>query len=98
MLDNKSGPNGPEICDIIVVSDNIKKWEALTRHAYPSPSCTVTERKYGKKESANNAYQISWKRNGDPIISVTFYPEKKKFMVQPGNQLDHFFITAGLLP
>jgi len=81
MLDYKIGLNGePEICDVIMFCKDILKLEKHTKMSYPESLFHVTSRSW--KDS--KTFQLYFKRDSDKSleITVTFYPNKKKIMVQ----------------
>ena len=81
MLDLRMGEKGhPEFCDIIMITADCSKWESDLKILYPSSSYNCSTRQYKK------SHQMTWKNGDEPVISVTFYPDKSKLMIQPGRQ------------
>ena len=61
------------------MTENIGTWEEEMMDHYTNMGC-VNE----KKKFRTTGVQMSWKHDNNPVITVTFYHSKGKFMVQPG--------------
>ena len=81
MLDSRNTRSGPSYCDVIVMTEHMELWKTLMTDYYGHGGCTMELRELGTR-----GYQLSWTSDGSPVISVSFYPGKGKFMVQPGSR------------
>ncbi len=78
MLDTKRGINGPEYCDLMVITEQLPEWEKAMADLY-----TVMGNQHEKKPFRTTGFQIVWTDAGNPVVSITFYPRKGKFIVHP---------------
>jgi len=81
MLDIKTGRDGTEFCDIIVITEHLDEWEAAMVELYSRMGYTYTKRTFH-----TICFQISWLNGDDPVLLLNLNPNKSKFMVQPGNR------------
>jgi hypothetical protein len=80
IIDTKAGDGEKEICDIIFGSDKCEKWLEDFAHLY-------RKRKFSEQSKAvPGGHQRSWYKKSKMYIAITHYSEKKKLMIQPGNQ------------
>ena len=79
MLDSKIGLNGKEYCDIIILTEYLSEWESTMMDHYESRSY-----RFEKKTHRVTGFQINWFDSDVPVVSVNLYPNKGKFMIQPG--------------
>ena len=86
IVDTRYSGSRKEICDIIVYSRNLDKWEKAIEQYYGNRvMCT---------EIINSGYQrtITQEKGGDVFVVISFY-KTNKFMVQPGDQEESHLLS-----
>ena len=81
MLDRKKSNSGLVYSDIIVTTDVIIDWENLMTTHYSNIGYRMD-----KKQLSTYGHQLTWFDDDTPVVSINFYPGKKKYMVQPGGR------------
>ena len=64
-------------CDIIVMTDFLEKWEAAIQQHYKHMHC--------EPRTGNRCVYID---NDEVFVTISYYKNTSKFMVQPGNKLE----------
>jgi hypothetical protein len=79
MLDMKQAKTGLEYCDIIIYSDNVEAWKMAIHEYFRDYS--ISE----KLISRGNQTEICSQNNNEQFVTVNFYNNTSKLMVQPGD-------------
>ena len=81
MIDTKPATKGNrEFCDVIFTTDDCERWDKLFSEFYKEKHLTKVS------NYINGGYQNAWINGGSTFITMNFYTNKGRVMVQPGQQ------------
>ena len=81
MLDSRLGKQGKEHCDIIIITHNLELWEKTLCDFYVDAGY-----KHEVKPLGTAGHQLSLYDEETLFVTINFYPNTNKFMIQPGNK------------